>query len=219
MVARKSYREQLEELQQEVLKMGTLVEQAIYNAVKSLKEHNEELAQQIIDGDDYIDDYFIKIDDVCVKLLALQQPMASDLRVISTAMKIATDMERMADHAVDIAKVTLRLAGEPLIKPLIDIPRMAEITQQMVRESLDAYIRHDATGVHKLVDYDHEVDALNNQVFRELLTFMIEDPRTIRQATQLLFVARYLERVADHATNLGEAIYYMVTGERTDLNV
>jgi len=216
--ARKSYHEQLEELQQEVLKMGTLVEQTIFNAVKSLKERNEELAQQIVDGDDFIDEYQIKIEDFCVKLLALQQPMASDLRVISTAMKIAIDLERMADHAVDIARVTLRLAGQPLIKPLIDIPRMAEITQKMIRESLEAYVHHDISRVEALIDYDHEVDALFNQVFRELLTFMMEDPRTIRQATQLLFVARYLERVADHATNLGEAIYYMVTGERKDLN-
>jgi phosphate transport system protein len=219
MEIRKSYHEQLNELQQEVLKMGTLVEQAIYNSVKSLKEHNEELAKQVIDGDDYIDENFVKLEDFCVRLLALQQPMASDLRVISTAMKINTDLERMADHAVDIAKVTIRLGGEPLIKPLIDVPRMAEITQQMVRESLDNYVKYDASQVIKLIDYDHEVDALNNQVFRELLTFMMEDPRTIRQATQLLFVARYIERIADHATNLGEAVYYMVTGERTDLNM
>lgn len=218
MPARKSYQEQLEELQQEVLRMGTLVEQAIFNAVKSLKERNEELAQQIVDGDDLIDEYQIRIEDYCVKLLALQQPMAGDLRVISTAMKIAIDLERMGDHAVDIAKVTLRLAGQPLIKPLIDIPRMAEITQKMIRESLDAYVHRDISRVDSLIDYDHEVDALYNQIFRELLTFMIEDPRTIGQATQLLFVARYLERVADHATNLGESVYYMVTGERKDLN-
>ncbi|MGB9791766.1 MAG: phosphate signaling complex protein PhoU [Thermacetogeniaceae bacterium] len=218
MSARKSYHEQLEELQQEVLRMGTLVEQAIFNAVKSLKERNEELAQQIVVNDDIIDEYQIKIEDYCVKLLALQQPMAGDLRVISTAMKIAIDLERIGDHAVDIAKVTIRLAGQPLIKPLIDIPRMAEIAQRMIRESLDAYVRRDISKVDDLIDYDHEVDALYNQIFRELLTFMIEDPRTIGQATQLLFVARYLERVADHATNLGEAVYYMVTGERKDLN-
>lgn len=215
---RKSYREQLEELQQEVLKMGTLVEQTIFNAVKSLKERDEELARQIIEGDDLIDDYQIGIEDFCIKLLALQQPMASDLRVISAAIKIITDLERMADHAVDIAKVTIRLAGQPLIKPLIDVPRMAEVTQKMIRESLDAYVNHNIDQVERLIDYDHDVDALYNQVFRELLTFMIEDPRTIKQAAQLLFVARYLERVADHATNLGEAVYYMVTGERKDLN-
>ncbi|NPV29299.1 MAG: phosphate signaling complex protein PhoU [Firmicutes bacterium] len=219
MAARKSFHEQLEELQQEVLKMGTLVEQAIFNAVKSLKERDEGLAQQVIDGDDLIDEYQVKIEDLCVKLLALQQPMASDLRVISTAMKIVTDLERMADHAVDIAKVTIRLSGQPLIKPLIDIPRMAEITQKMVRESLDAYVRHDADQVMQLIDCDHEVDGLYCQVFRELLTFMMEDPRTIRQATQLLFAAQHLERIADHATNIGEWVYYMVTGARKDLNV
>ncbi|MDH7577187.1 MAG: phosphate signaling complex protein PhoU [Bacillota bacterium] len=219
MAARKSFQEQLEELQQEVLKMGTLVEQAIFNSVKSLKERDEALAQQVLDGDDLIDDYQVKIEDLCVKLLALQQPMACDLRVISTAMKIVTDLERMADHAVDIAKVTIRLAGQPLIKPLIDIPRMAEITQKMVRESLVAYVRHDADHVIQLIDSDHEVDGLYCQVLRELLTFMMEDPRTIRQATQLLFVAQHLERIADHATNIGEWVYYMVTGARKNLNV
>lgn len=218
-MVRKSFHEQLEELQQEVLKMGTLVEEAIFNAVKSLKTRNEELAQQVINRDDLIDSYEIKIEDMCIKLLALQQPMAGDLRVISTAMKIVTDLERMGDHAVDIAKVTIRIGGQPLIKPLIDIPRMAEIAQKMLRESLDAYVRRDSEQVVQLVDYDHEVDGLYCQVLRELLTFMMEDPRTIRQATQLLFVAQHLERIADHATNLGEWVYYITTGERRDLNV
>ncbi len=219
MVTRKSFHEQLDELQQEVLKMGTLVEQTIFNAVKSLKERDENLAQQVISNDDVIDDLQIRIEDSCIRLLALQQPMASDLRVISAAMKIVNDMERMADHAADIAKVTIRLSGQPLIKPLIDVPRMGETAQKMLREALDAYVRRDASQVDRLIDYDNEVDALNNQIFRELLVFMMEDPRTIRQATQLLFVARHLERIADYATNLGEAVYYMVKGERKDLNI
>jgi phosphate transport system protein len=209
----------LEELQQEVLKMGIMVEQTIFDAVKSLKERNESLAQQVIDNDDAIDGLQIEIEDFCLRLLALQQPMASDLRVISTAMKIVNDMERMADHATDIAKVTIRISGQPLIKPLIDIPRMAEIAQRMLREALDAYVRRDVSQVDRLIDYDHEVDGLYQQIFRELLVFMMEDPRTIRQSTQLLFVARHLERIADYATNLGEMVYYMVKGERRDLNV
>lgn len=217
-MARKSYLEQLADLKEDVLKMGTMVEEAIYNAVKSLKERDEELAQKVVDGDDAIDEYLVQIEDCCVKLLALQQPMARDLRVISTAMKIITDLERMADLAVDIARVTLRLSGQPLIKPLIDIPRMMEITQRMTRISLDAYVQEDPEQVICLSDYDHEVDALYNQIFRELLTFMIEDPHTIKQAAQLLFVARYLERIADHATNVGESVYYMVKGERKELN-
>lgn len=199
--------------------MGIMVEQTIFDAVKSLKERNESLAQQVIDNDDAIDGLQIEIEDFCLRLLALQQPMASDLRVISTAMKIVNDMERMADHATDIAKVTIRISGQPLIKPLIDIPRMAEIAQRMLREALDAYVRRDVSQVDRLIDYDHEVDGLYQQIFRELLVFMMEDPRTIRQSTQLLFVARHLERIADYATNLGEMVYYMVKGERRDLNV
>ena len=140
MVTRKSFHEQLSEMQQDVLKMGTMVEQAIFDAVKSLKKRDESLAQQVIDGDDAIDDFQVRIEDSCIRLLALQQPMAGDLRVISAAMKIVNDLERMADHASDISKVTIRLSGQPLIKPLIDIPRMAEITQKMLRISLDAFV-------------------------------------------------------------------------------
>ncbi len=219
MVTRKSFHEQLGEMQQDVLKMGTMVEQAIFDSVKSLKKRDESLAQQVIDGDDAIDDFQVRIEDSCIKLLALQQPMAGDLRVISAAMKIVNDLERMADHASDISKVTIRLSGQPLIKPLIDIPRMAETTQKMLRISLDAFVNRDASEVEQLIDCDHEVDALYQQVFRELLVFMIEDPRTIRQSTHLLFVARHLERLGDYCTNLGEAVYYMVKGERKDLNI
>jgi phosphate transport system protein len=209
----------LDELQQDVLKMGTMVEQAIFNAIKSLKNRDEALAKQVIDGDDTIDVFQVQIEDDCVRLLALQQPMASDLRVISAVLKISNDLERIADHASDVSKVTMRISGQPLIKPLIDIPRMSEITQKMLRISLDAFIRRDASEVEQLIDYDHEVDALYHQIFRELLTFMLEDTRTINQATHLLFVGRHMERMADYCTNLGEAVYYMVKGERKNLNV
>jgi phosphate transport system protein len=218
-VARKSYNEQLAELKENVLKMGTMVEEAIYHAVKSLKERDDELAQKVIDGDDAIDDFMVEIEDCCITLLALQQPMARDLRVITTAIKIITDLERMADLAGDIAKVTLRISGQPLIKPLIDIPRMMQITQTMTRVSLDAYVHEEPEQVLCLIDYDHEVDDLYNQVFRELMVIMMADPHTIKQSAQLLFVARYLERIADHATNVGESVYYMVKGERKDLNL
>jgi phosphate transport system protein len=177
------------------------------------------LAQKVVDGDDAIDDLMLEIEDCCISLLALQQPMARDLRVITTAIKIITDLERMADLAVDIAKVTLRISGQTLLKPLIDVPRMMEITQKMTRISLDAYVQEEPEMVLCLIDYDHEVDDLYNQVFRELLVFMMEDPHTIKQAAQLLFVARYLERIADHATNVGESVYYMVKGERKELNL
>lgn len=215
---RKSFHAQMDELKQQVLKMGSLVETAIFDAVKSLKEQDIKLANKVVQGDDLIDRLEIETEQECLKLLALHQPMAADLRFIGTALKVVTDLERMADHASDIAKMTIRLEGQPLIKPLIDIPRMAEVAQKMVRDGLDAYVRRDTDLALAMIEYDHEVDHLYSQIFRELLVFMMEDPRTIKQATYLLFVAQHLERIADHATNLGEWIIYMVTGERKELN-
>lgn len=218
MTGRKSFHLELEELQQDLLRMGSLVEKAIAEAVRSLAERDLELAEKVVAGDDLIDDMELDIENRCLRLLALQQPMASDLRVIGTALKIVTDLERMADHASDIAKVTIRLQGQPLIKPLVDIPRMATIAREMTRQSLDAFVQRDVNMALAMIESDHEVDHLYSQVFRELLTYMMEDPRTIQQATYLLFVAMYLERIADHATNLGEWIIYMVTGEKKELN-
>ena len=215
---RKSFHEELERLQHDLLRMGTAVEEAISNAVRSLKEKNLDLAQRVVDEDRIVDDMQIDIEQRCLGLLALQQPMARDLRAIGTALKIVTDLERMADHAQDIAKVALRLQGQTYIKPLIDVPRMAEIAQKMVRQALDAYVNKDAAAAYEMTKYDDEVDSLYGQVFRELLTYMMEDPSTIRQATHFLFVASHLERVADHATNLGEWVIYMITGERKELN-
>jgi len=198
--------------------MGTVVEEAIERSVRSLAEQDTALAQAVIDGDDQADELELDIEQRCLALFALQQPMATDLRSIGTALKIVTDLERMADHATDIAKVTLRLAGQPLIKPLIDIPRMAAIAQTMVREALSAYVNRDADLAYNMIARDDEVDHLYSQIFRELLTYMLEDPRTVQQATYLIFVSKYLERIADHATNLGEWVIYMVTGERKELN-
>lgn len=218
MVTRNAFDRALEELQQEILRMGSLVETAIYNSVKSLASQDLEMAEQVIQGDKIIDHMETDIEDKCLKLIATQQPIAGDLRKISTGFKIITDLERMADHSVDIAKVTRRLAGQPLIKPLVDIPRMAALTQQMVKDGLDAYVRGDVELARTLNEKDDEVDHIYAQVFRELLTYMMEDPRTITQATYLLFVGRYIERIADHATNIGERVVYLVTGERPVLN-
>lgn len=215
---RHSFHDQLTDLQQDILKMGTLVQEAIHKAVRSLAQKDLNLAQEVIEGDDRVDDMELDIEKRCLQLLALQQPMAIDLRTIGTALKIVTDLERMADHATDIAKVTIRLGGEPLIKPLVDIPRMAELAQMMVHEAIHAYVDRDHQQALKMIELDDEVDHLYGQIFRELLTYMMEDPKTIKQATHLLFVASHLERIADHATNLGEWIIYMVTGERKELN-
>lgn len=217
-MSRESFHGELHQLQQDLLRMGTLVEETIYKAVNSLKNRDVALAREVVAGDDVIDRMETDIEQRCLQLIALQQPLARDLRAIGTALKIITDLERMADHAVDIAKVTLRLEGQTLIKPLVDIPRMAEIARSMLRDSLKAYVNRDVDLAMEMIKRDHEVDHLYNQIFRELLTFMIEDPKTITQATYLIFVAQFLERIGDHATNLGEWILYMVTGERKDLN-
>lgn len=215
---RETFHEQLEDLQKELLKMGTLVEESIHRAVRSLSEKDSDLARQVLEQDDAIDGLELEIEKRCLSLFGLQQPVAVDLRLIGTALKFITDLERMGDHAVDIAKITLRLEGQPLIKPLVDIPRMAELAETMVREALAAYVNRDAQQAYTMIARDDEVDALYGQLFRELLSYMIEDPRTIQQATYLTFVAMYLERIADHATNLGEWTIYMVTGERKELN-
>lgn len=214
MSTRQSYDQELEGLRIELMRMGELVSQAIHYAVQSLAKQDAELAKKVIAGDDVIDKMETDIEDKCMVLIARQQPLARDLRIIGTGLKITTDLERMGDHAFDIAKVTLKLAEQPLIKPLVDIPRMALMAQQMLNDALTAYTNLDISLAEKVCLADDEVDDLYQQVFRELLTYMMEDQRTIGQATQLIFVGRYLERVADHATNIAEWVIYLVTGQR-----
>lgn len=218
-MGRKSFHAELEELQKDILKLGGLVEQAIYKGVKSLVEMDVNLAQEVIDSDDVIDSYELEIENKCLTMIARQQPMARDLRTIGTALKIITDLERMADHSTEIAKVTKRLQGQELIKPLVDVPRMAQLAQRMVADSLQAFIQRDTNLALEMIELDHEVDNLYRQIFRELLILMMEEPKNITQATYILLVARNLERIADHATNLGEWIIYMVTGVRKELNL
>lgn len=216
--SRDTFETELSLLREELLKMGTLVKDAVHRAVKALKEQDLELAQAVIDGDQTVDDLERDIEQRCLMLLALQQPMAADLRFIGTALKTITDLERMADHAADIAKTALRIGREPHIKPLVDIPRMAATVEKMLEDSLQAFVNRDADAALEVAKRDDEVDHLYGQVFRELLTYMMEDPRTIRQATSLLFAAQYLERVGDHVTNLCEWVVYLVRGERRELN-
>lgn len=199
--------------------MGSSVENLIHSAVESLSKLDEQQAQQVIKDDDMIDDYLTRIDELSLRLIALQQPMASDLRIIGTALKIATDLERIADHAVDIAKITIRFAGEELVKPLEVIPEMADIAKEMLRESLMAYTERDVHLAAALAEKDDRVDKLYSSVMQEIIGMMNSEYSRNWQLTHLLFVAHYLERVADHTTNIGEGVIYMVTGKRKDLNV
>lgn len=206
----------LSELQQEMLRMGSMVEEAIHLSVVSLAKQDLSLAQQIIDGDDQIDELTLKIEEDCIRLIALQQPIAKDLRVITTILKNAVDLERIADHATDIAEIALRIGTDPLIKPLIDIPKMAKMAEAMVHDSLKAFVDRDIELARKTCLNDDEVDKLYEFLFNELTGFIMSGGDTYRevQTVNLLFAARYLERVGDHATNIGERVIYLVTGKR-----
>lgn len=210
--------QELNELENRLIHMGRLVEDAIRLAVDSLRNQDLETATKVIEGDNAIDQLELEIEQDCLRLLALRQPMAGDLRAIGTMLKVVTDLERMADHATDIARATLRIGEEKLLKPLVDIPRMAEIAQDMLREGLNAYLTRDAAAALAMARKDDELDGLYKQVFRELLLIMMSNPASIEQATQLLMVAQHLERIGDHCTNLAEWLVYMVQGERHDLN-
>ncbi|MBM4236735.1 MAG: phosphate signaling complex protein PhoU [Firmicutes bacterium] len=208
----------MNKLYDKLQQMGSLVEESIARSIEALKTQNQELAQVVIDGDDLIDDLEHEIEEKCLEVIATQQPMAKDLRRVATLFKIINDLERMADYATSIAKITLRIADQPLIKPLIDIPRMTAISQKMVKQALDAYVREDVELAAAVGKDDDEVDKLFGQIFRELLTIMMENPKTITQATHLLFVGRWLERISDHATNIAEEVIFLVTGEKRNLN-
>ncbi len=215
---RSGFQKALDDLREDILKMGGLVEENIARAVESLARQDMELVKKVLAVEEIIDRMELEIEDTCIRLIATQQPMAIDLRRISSAFKIITDLERMADYAVDIAKITKRIGAEPLVKPLIDLPRMAMLVQKMVKDSLDSYVREDPDMATNVGEADDEVDHLHRQVFRELLVLMMENPRTINQATYLLIVSRSLERIADHATNISERVIYLVSGKRVELN-
>jgi phosphate transport system protein len=204
------FHEELEALKQTLLAMGGLVEDQIRRVMAALMERDSAVAQEVIDRDRQVNAYDVEVDEKCVELLALHQPTAGDLRFITTAMKIVTDLERIGDQAVNIAQRALELNREPQLKPYIDLPRMAELSQRMVKESLDAFVARDTALARQVCAEDAEVDALKEQIFRELLTFMMEDARTIPRAIRLILISRFLERVADHATNIAEMVIYMV---------
>lgn len=208
----RAYEEELRGLRASLLKMGGLVERQISEAVDSLVNRNTEQARETIVRDAEVNRMDVESDERCIRLLALHQPAASDLRFITTGLKITTDLERIGDNAVNICERVVELNEEPQLKPYIDIPRMAEIAQTMVKDSLDAFMRDDTGLAAEVIARDDEVDALNYQIYRELLSYMAEDAATIARATRILFVSKYLERIADHATNIAEMVVYMVKG-------
>jgi phosphate transport system protein len=207
------FHEELEQVKEKVLKLGSLVEAMVENAVASLVDRDSRLAEETIASDDRADRLEVEIDEDCVRMLALFQPAAGDLRFLTTAMKVSTDLERMADQAVNISERVLELNEEPQLKPYIDIPIMSQLSQKMLRECLDAFVRKDVELAREVIEADNKVDALKNQVFRELLTFMMGDTTTIPRAIRLLLVSRHLERVADHATNIAEMVIFLVEGK------
>ncbi len=203
---------ELQELKDKLLKIGALVEAQLERSVRSLVDRDNILAADVIDADHEVNRLEVEIDEDCIRLLALRYPEAGDLRFVTTAMKIVTDLERMGDLAVDISERALELNDEPMLKPYIDIPSMARAARQMLRDALDAFVNRDSELARKVTQADDYVDDLNHQIFRELLTFMIEDPHSITRAIRITYVSKYLERIADHATNIAEMVVYLVEG-------
>lgn len=204
--------EELATLKSKLLQMGALVEEQIREALRALVDRDEDLARKVIINDRRVNTLDVEIDEACLELLALFKPAARDLRFITTAMKISTELERMSDLAENICERAIELNEEPQLKPYIDIPRMADKAMLMVWNSLDSFVKWDSELARKVLDDDDEVDEFTEQIFRELLSFMIENPQTIPRAMRLSFIAKYIERIADHATNIGELVVYMVEG-------
>jgi phosphate transport system protein len=207
---RHHFEDELQALKNRLLAMGALVEDRVHRAVRSLIDRRMEEADEVIASDQEVNELHIELDDRCLKLLATQTPLASDLRLITSAMKINSDLERIGDQAVNIAENVIKLLPQPPLKPLIDIPRMAEIAQQMTRDALDSFVKRDVSLARDVLRRDDEVDNLKDQVFRELLTYMMADPGTIQRALALILISRNLERVADHATNIAEDVIFLV---------
>lgn len=217
-MVREVYHKDLHKLKEELVSMGSLVNKAIEDSVVSLKDRNVSLAEKVIEMDSEIDAMDHKIEEDCMRLLALQQPMARDLRLIISVLKMSIDLERMGDLALEISVITKITASVPPVKPLVDLPRMSDICQEMLKNTMMAFENKDVELAKVVAKRDDEIDMLFDQVRRELISYMIEDPKKITGAQHLTFVARYLERIGDHITNLSENVVFMVTGERVELN-
>jgi phosphate transport system protein len=218
-MSRETYQRHLREIQDEVLVMGSMVEKALDLSMQALKGRDLDLARQVVEDDKKVDTKRFEIEEKALDLMATQAPMASDLRILLATLSIITDLERMADHAAGNAKIATMIGNEPPLKPLIDLPRMNERVIDMLHRSLDAFINHDADAARKIVPEDDDIDNLYDQVFRELLTFMMEDPRTITRATRLMWVGHNLERTGDRVTNICERVVFMVTGKMEEMGV
>jgi phosphate transport system protein len=215
---RTTFHRKLREIHDDILAMGSMAGKAILRSVDALENRDIELALQIIADDQKINYRRFLIEDKCIELIATQQPMAGDLRIIVAILNIITEIERIGDYAVGIARTTIMIGAEPLLKPLIDIPRMARQTEDMLRRSLDAFVNRDAEAARKISIEDDSVDQLYDQVFQELLVFMAEEPRTITQAARLIWAAHYLERAADRVTNICERVVLIMTGKMEEIN-
>lgn len=216
-ITRHSFDSELKELENKLLVMASCVESMVADAVEALMKRNLELAEAVIHRDDEVDEMDVDIEHRCLRLLALQQPMASDLRTIGTAMKMITDIERIGDYAVDIAKAARKLANEPYASPLIDIPRLAQMSRRMLRGSLEAFVKRDLQLALQVCEEDDEVDQLYRQMRSQLHEIMKQDPNQVVPGSWLFLVAHYLERVADHATNIAERVWFMQTGKLEQL--
>jgi len=207
------FQEELETLQTRLLEMGGLAEERVRTCIEALESRDLALVAQVMAGDEPINQLHIEIDNRCFRLLALYQPMATDLRAIVSAVKINTDLERVGDLAVNISEAAQRYTTHPPVKKLIDIPTMGAIAQTMLRDALDAYVRRDTALAHAVLNADDELDALKTQVFRDLLTYMLKDPVTVEPALDLILISRHLERIGDHATNIAEDVIFMVSAQ------
>ena len=206
--------QELKELNKDILRMGCYAEEAIYKSIEALKNRDKELAKGVIENDANIDELELAVDEKCIDLIARYQPMAKDLRFITTGMKINAELERIADIAVDIAQRTLEIADKPILKPLIDIPKLAAVAQNMVKMSIDSFVKGDITLAKKVLSSDSEADQLRNEIQKELIEdYMVKDATTAPRAVQLLLIARFLERICDHTTNIAEDVIYMVQAE------
>ena len=209
----------LRELQDDLLGLGSMVEKAIAKSLDALKNRDMTLSEEVVREDDIIDKRRFDLEEKCIDLIATQQPLAGDLRILVTVLHVAVELERMGDYAEGIAKISIAMGDEPPLKPLIDIPRMADQAMDMLRRSLNAFVNHDVAASHQICEDDDEVDDLYDQVYHELLTYMMADPDAIRRATYLLWVAHDLERIADRTTNIAERVIFMVTGRLTETSV